>query len=186
MHERPNDEKDMRNGNDGRTDAAEGLRAAADAEYLAIRDGVGLDGFAGCVRDRSLSQLRLPLNNPDACRYLRWVNDHFAEETTFLNFLLNVWDCKLPDGRRVRPPTPNEYAVFCSKRIVETASDERLAEADRTVDVDLQARFISDAYYFCTYSRWLSSGLAGCIAKWGTFEDNLKEGDEFATIEKDW
>jgi hypothetical protein len=43
--------------------------------------------------------------------------------------------------------------------------------------IDSNAEFIRDAYLFWSYPMWINSGLAGCVMKWGTFEDNEKPGD---------
>ena len=55
-------------------------RAKDDPEYNEIRElGFGI-GFVEYMKDKDLSDIRLPLNNPEAYQYLCWVNEHFATD----------------------------------------------------------------------------------------------------------
>lgn len=150
-----------------------------DPEYIEIKGADFMD-FLEYMKDKDLYNIRLPVNNPEAYQYLRWLNAHYHEDYgCFLNYVLNGWDAFL-SKKPVRPPTPREVAIFSAKRIVELAERKEKdvgSESDRALFIDTNAEFIRDAYLFWSYPMWINSGLAGCVMKWGTFEDNEKPGD---------
>ena len=161
-------------------------RGPDDKEFCAIKNvdfGQFLE-FTKLNKDFTLESIRLPLNNPEAYQYLRWVNEHLCDDYgCYLNYLLNIWDetCSV---KPVRPPTPREVAIFNSRRIVELADNKELSDPDRNMYIDMNAEGIRDAYLYWNYSIWISSGLAGCILKFGTFENNMKPGDEYQIWEE--
>lgn len=143
-------------------------------EYCAIQN-VDFAEFVEFMKDKSLYDVRLPVNNPEAYQYLRWANEYLCRDTNFLNYVLNIWDESF--GDRVRPPTPREMAVVHAQKILDATKDEK----DREFRIDTNAEFIRDAYHYWNYPDYIRYGLAGCIMKWGTFEDNEKPG-----VEKDY
>ena len=163
-------------------------RLKDDPEFLEIK-GVNFMDFLEYMKDKDMYNIRLPVNNPDAYQYLRWLNAHYHQDDygCFLNYILNGWDAFL-SKKPVRPPTPREVAIFSAKRIVDLAERKEVghSESDRALFIDTNAEFIRDAYLFWSYPAWINSGLAGCVMKWGTFEDNMKPGDEdtFITYEE--
>lgn len=140
-------------------------------EYCAIQN-VDFGEFVTFMKDRSLYDVRLPVNNPEAYQYLRWANEYLCQDTNYLNYVLNIWDESF--GDHVRPPTPREMAVVHAQKILDATKDEK----DREFRIDTNAEFIRDAYTHWNYPDYIRSGLAGCIMKWGTFEDNEKPGAE--------
>ena len=150
-------------------------RAKDDPEYNEIRElGFGI-GFVEYMKDKDLSDIRLPLNNPEAYQYLCWVNEHFATDTTFLNFLLNIFDAGF------KPLTAREHAVMNVKLMADYAKDMD-KDGDEGKEAkwhfDLCAEAIQNAYAYWSYPQWGDVGLAGCLLKWGTWEDNENPGDE--------
>lgn len=155
------------------------FRPKDDPEFLAIKDGVDFLEFVEYMKDKDIYNVRLPVNNPEAYQYLRWLNANYHQDDygCFLNYILNGWDAFL-SKKPVRPPTPREVAIFSAKRIVDLAERKDIeSESDRALFIDTNAEFIRDAYLFWSYPMWINSGLAGCVMKWGTFEDNEKPGD---------
>ena len=140
-----------------------------DTEFIEIKNGVNATDFLQYMKGKDIHNIRLPLNNPDACKYLRWLNAkcHRGEYGCFLDYILNGWDACFSD-KPVRPPTPREVAILCAKHIT---------EGKLAMFIDTNAESIRDAYLFWSYPIWIESGLAGCVMKWGTFEDNEKPGD---------
>ena len=157
-------------------------RPKDDEEYNAIKS-VDYMKFLDFMKDKDLENLRLPLNNPEAYQYLRWLNEFFVDDNNHLNYLLNIWDAQLSD-KPICPPTPREQAIFNSRRIVEIADDKELDPKDKGIYIDSNAEMIRDAYQYWCYPIWISTGLAGCVMKWGTFEDNVKPGDDYITWEE--
>ena len=158
------------------------IRPHNDKEYCEIKDYVDFVRFVKFMKDRRPATLRLPLNNPEAYKYLRWLNNYFIDDSCYLNYLLNIWDETFK--KPVRPPTAREVAIFNSRRIVEIVESAEIKDADKDVFIDSEAEFIRDAYQYWSYPIWIASGLAGSVMKWGTFEDNVKEGDEFLVWEE--
>ena len=162
-------------------------RPKMDPEYFDIKHGVELLDFIEFMKGKSLESIRLPLNNPDAYQYLRWLNEHWVDdfEGNHLNYLLNLWDSPFAD-KPVRPPTNRELAVFNAKEIVRLAESKDIPDGEKEMYIDMNAEGIRDAYHYWCFPIWIGSGLAGCIMKWGTFEDNMKPGDEdkFITYEE--
>ena len=117
---------------------------------------------------------------------MRWLDHYFYDNNNYLNYILNTWDFAIMDGEKpVRPPSIRELAIVQSRPIARIDDDNQPPfQLDMGMAIDTHAEIISDAYYYNLYSKWISSGLAGCLLKWGTFEDNLKEGDEFITYEE--
>ena len=156
------------------------FRPKDDPEYLEIK-GADFMEFLEYMKDKEIHNIRLPLNNPEAYQYLRWLNAHYHcdDYGCFLNYILNCWDAFL-SKKPVRPPTPREVAIHCAKRIVDLAERKEVgySDSDRALFIDTTAESIRDAYLFWSYPMWINSGLAGCVMKWGTFEDNEKPGDE--------
>ncbi len=150
-----------------------------DPKFLEIKEANFMD-FLEYMKDKDIYNIRLPVNNTEAYQYLRWLNAHYHHDDygSFLNYVLNCLDAWL-SNKPVRPPTPREVAVFNAKRIVDLADREKVgnSESDRALFIDIKAESIRDAYLFCSYPIWIVSGLAGCVMKWGTFEDNEKPGD---------
>lgn len=150
-------------------------RPKDDPEYNEIRYlGFGIE-FIEYMKDKDLYDIRLPLNNPEAYQYLCWVNGHFATDTNFLNFLLNIFD----EG--FKPLTARENAVMNVKLMSDYAKDmdkEGTEGKEARMHFDLCAESIQNAYAYWSYPQWAEVGLAGCIMKWGTWEDNEKPGDE--------
>ena len=150
-------------------------RSKDDPEYNETRElGFGLK-FIEYMKDKDLSDIRLPLNNPEAYQYLRWVNEHFATDTNFLNFLLNIFDAGY------KPLTAREHAIANAKLILDYAKDiDKVGEEgrDARMFLDSSAEAIQNAYAYWSYPQWGDVGLAGCLLKWGTWEDNEKPGDE--------
>ena len=148
--------------------------------YNEIRtSGYGLKFFA-FMKDKDLAAIRLPLNNPDAYQYLRWVNDNFATDTNFLNFLLNIFDAGY------KPETAREHAIRNAKLLLDYAKDidkEGEEGRDARMNVDICADAIQDAYAYGSYPDWAEKGLAGCVLKWGTWEDNEKSDDKYEIYE---
>lgn len=156
-------------------------RSVDDPEYRDIKDCANMMSFVEYMKSKDIEELRLPVNNPEAYNYLRWLNNYFVDDNNYLNYLLNLWDENYGE-KPVRPPTAREVAIFNSRRIVEIADSDEIDE--NGVYIDNNAELIRDAYQYWCYPIWLASGLAGCILKWGTFEDNVKPGDEFTTWEE--
>ena len=160
-------------------------RSADDPEYRGIKDCVNMMSFVEYMKSKDIEELRLPVNNPEAYNYLRWLNNYFVDDNNYLNYLLNIWDEQRINGDTpVRPPTAREVAVFSARRIVELADSTDLDSQNRGVYIDSDAEFIRDAYQYWCYPIWIASGLAGCIIKWGTFEDNVKDGDKYQVWEE--
>lgn len=161
------------------------FRPKDDPEFLAVKEGVDYLKFVEYMKDKDLFGIRLPVNNPEAFLYLRWLNEFHCpdEDGTFLNYILNIWDMGMND-KSVRPPTPREAAIFNSRHLLEILDDKEIKdEKDRMMFIDFTAEFIRDAYHYWSYPSWIHSGLAGCIMKWGTFEDNEKPGDKYQIYE---
>lgn len=136
--------------------------------------------FFEFMKDKDLAAIRLPLNNPDAYHYLRWVNDKFATDTTFLNFLLNIF------YSGYKPETAREHAIRNAKLLLDYAKDiDNEGEEGRyaRMNVDICADAIRDAYAYGSYHDWAEKGLAGCVLKWGTWEDNEKSDDKYEIYE---
>ena len=154
-------------------------RQKDDQEFLEIKEGVGLMDFIKLIGDKNLENIRLPLNNKEAYQYLRWINEHYVDDDdgNFLNYILNLWDAWCHD-KPIRPPTPRELAIVTARRIVKNADDKEIKDDERGLYIDFDAEMIRDAYRYWNYHVWITSGLAGCIMKWGTFENNVKPGDE--------
>ena len=154
------------------------LRQKFDPEYFDIMNGVGLGDFVEFMKGKSLESIRLPVNNTDAFNYLRWLNHHWVDsfEGNHLNYILNLWEMPIAD-KPVRPPTIRELAIYNSKDIVRVAENSDMEDWEKELYIDFDAGVIRDAYQFWCYPVWIKSGLAGCIMKWGTFEDNLKPED---------
>lgn len=150
-------------------------RPKDDPEYNDIRNlGFGIE-FVEYMKDKELSDIRLPLNNPEAYQYLHWVNEYFATDTNFLNFLLNIFDAGF------KPITARENAAMNVKLMADYAKDmdkEGQEGKDARWHFDVCAESIQNAYAYWSYPQWGNVGLAGCIMKWGTWEDNEKPGDE--------
>lgn len=150
-------------------------RPKDDPEYNEVRElGFGI-AFIEYMKDKDLSDIRLPLNNPEAYQYLRWVNEYFAADTNFLNFLLNIFDAGF------KPLTAREHAIANAKLILDYAKDiDKGGEEgrDARMSLDSSAEAIQNAYAYWSYPQWGDVGLAGCLLKWGTWEDNEKPGDE--------
>lgn len=142
-----------------------------DPEYCDILD-VDFAKFVDFMKDKKLESIRLPVNNPEAYQYLRWANEHLCQDGNNLNYILNLWDADF--GPRVRPPTPREIAIEHAKAIVNATKDESRSQFDREFSIDTNAEFIREAFLYWNYPSYISHGLAGCIMKWGTFEDNEK------------
>jgi hypothetical protein len=158
-------------------------RSADDPEYRDIKDCVNMMSFVEYMKGKDIEELRLPVNNPEAYQYLRWLNNYFVDDNNYLNYLLNIWDEQyMVKKKPVRPPTAREVAIFNARRIVEIADSDEID--GKGVYIDSNAEFIRDAYQYWCYPIWIASGLAGCILKWGTFEDNVKECDEYLTWEE--
>ena len=154
-------------------------RPADDPEFISVKCGVDFITFVRFMADKELADTRLPLNNEDACRYLRWLNLYYSEDNPYLNYILNKWD-ETSASKRVRPPTPREYAIVSARHMVRLADSPHESENHRGMFIDFYAESIRDAYFFCRdYPTWISRGLAGCVMKWGTFEDNMKDGDDY-------
>jgi len=151
-------------------------RPKDDSEYNEIRElGFGLK-FIEYMKGKSLSDIRLPLNNPEAYQYLRWVNEYFAADTSFLNFLLNIFDAGF------KPLTVREEASMNVKLMSDYAKDmdkEGQEGKDARLHFDLCAESIQNAYAYWSYPQWGEVGLAGCLLKWGTWEDNEKPDDKY-------
>ena len=164
------------------------VRDKDDPEFLDIK-GADFLPFLEFMKDKEIHHIRLPVNNPEAYQYLRWLNAHYHNDDygCFLNYILNGWDAWISE-KPVRPPTPREVAIHSAKHIAHLAEgkDDGIPESDRSFFIDSSAEFIRDAYLFWSYPMWIHSGLAGCVMKWGTFEDNMKPGDEdtFITYEE--
>lgn len=156
-------------------------RSADDPEYRDIKECANMMSFVEYMKDKDIEELRLPVNNPEAYNYLRWLNNYFVDDNNYLNYLLNLWDGNFSE-KPVRPPTAREVAIFNSRRIVELADSSEIDE--KGTFIDSNAELIRDAYQYWCYPIWIASGLAGCIVKWGTFEDNVKPGEEFVTWEE--
>lgn len=157
-------------------------REMDDPEFTAIKNGVSLVQVIEFMKDRDIEGIRLPVNNPTAYQYLRWLNAHWLkDESCYVTYILNLWDEYIMP-KRVRPPTPRELVICSAKRIVELANnnDEKNdIVVHKNMFIDTNAELIRDAYLYWNYPAWIESGLAGCIMKFGTFEDNLlKPGDE--------
>lgn len=136
--------------------------------------------FFEFMKDKDLAAIRLPLNNPDAYQYLRWVNDNFATDTNFLNFLLNIFDAGY------KPETAREHAIRNAKLLLDYAKDidkEGEEGRDARIKVDFCADAIQNAYAYESYPAWAEKGLAGCVLKWGTWEDNEKSDDKYEIYE---
>ena len=162
-------------------------RPKMDPEFFDIKHGVDVGKFVDYMKGRSLENIRLPLNNPEAFSYLCWLNEFWVEnyDGCHLNYLLNLWSSPFGD-KPVRPPTAREMAIYNARRIVKLADNTDLAPSDKEMYIDVNAEGIRDAYHYWCYPIWIASGLAGCVLKWGTFEDNEKPGDEdkYVTYEK--
>ena len=156
-------------------------RSVDDPEYRGIKECANMMSFVEYMKSKDIEELRLPVNNPEAYNYLRWLNNYFVDDNNYLNYLLNLWDENFSE-KPVRPPTAREVAIFNSRRIVEIADSDEIDE--KGVFIDSNAELIRDAYQYWCYPMWIASGLAGCIIKWGTFEDNVKPGEEFVTWEE--
>ena len=158
-------------------------RSIDDPEFCAIKEGVGFMEFVGFMKDKNLETIRLPLNNPEAYQYLRWINEYFCGDNdgNYLHYILNIWDAMIGD-KPVRPPTPREIAICVARRIVKNADDKEITDDERGLYIDSDAEMIRDAYRYWNYPDWIASGLAGCVMKWGTFEDNVKPNDEMKYI----
>ena len=159
-----------------------------DPEFCAIKNGVDFLEFVKFMADKQIASTRLPLNNPEAFRYLCWLNARYIDggDGCFINFLLNLWDNDFTNGgKKVRPPTAREYAIRSANEIMRLKNATDIDADMKDICIDAQAEMIRDAYAYWCYPIWIATGLAGCVMKWGTFEDNLKDGDEFATYE-DW
>lgn len=154
-------------------------RPIDDAEFCKIKKGVSIISFIEYMNGKSLETIRLPLNNNKAYQYLRWLNEHWCsdDDGCFLNYILNIWDAWLSD-KPVRPPTPREVAICAARRIAKNADDKSIDDNERGFLIDSDAEMIRDAYHYWNYPIWVTSGLAGCVMKFGTFEDNVKPGDE--------
>lgn len=162
------------------------FRPKDDPEFLAIKQDVDFLAFVEYMKDKDIYNIRLPVNNPEAFNYLRWLNEFHCpdEDGTFLNYILNIWEGTFNDGP-VRPPTQREVAIFNSRHILEILDDKEIKdEKERRMFIDFTAEFIRDAYHYWSYPDWIRSGLAGCIMKWGTFEDNEKPGDKYRIYEE--
>ena len=162
------------------------FRPKDDPEFLAVKEGVDYLKFVEYMKDRDLFSIRLPVNNPDAYQYLRWLNEFYFldDDGNYLNYILNIWDGTFKDDS-VRPPTPREVAIFNARHILEILDDKEITdEKDRRMFIDFTAEFIHDAYCHWSYPSWICSGLAGCIMKWGTFEENEKPGDKYRIYEE--
>lgn len=61
-----------------------------------------------------LEEIRLPLNNRKALEYLKWASMHFNGDSTYLNYIINMWE-PLMGEERVRPPTMRELAVYMAR-----------------------------------------------------------------------
>ena len=157
-------------------------RPKDDEEFNAIKS-VDYMEFLHYMKDKDLHNLRLPINNPDAYQYLRWLNEYFMDDNNYLNYLLNIWDAQFSE-KQIRPPTPREVAIFNARHIVELDKSEDIKSEDKKMDIDFSAEFIRDAYQYWCYPIWIVSGLAGCVLKWGTFEDNAKPEDDYITWEE--
>lgn len=157
-------------------------RPKDDEEFNAIKS-VDYMEFLHYMKDKDLHNLRLPLNNPDAYQYLRWINGHFSDDNNYLNYLLNIWDAQFSE-KQIRPPTPREVAIFNARHIVELDNSKDIKPEDKKTFIDFAAEFIRDAYQYWCYPIWIASGLAGCVLKWGTFEDNAKPEDDYITWEE--
>jgi len=156
-------------------------RSVDDPEYRGIKECANMMSFVEYMKSKDIEELRLPVNNPEAYNYLRWLNNYFVDDNNYLNYLLNLWDENYAE-KPVRPPTAREVAIFNSRRIVEIADSDEID--DKGMYIDSNAELIRDAYQYWCYPIWIASGLAGCIIKWGTFEDNVKPGEEFLTWEE--
>jgi hypothetical protein len=75
-------------------------------------------------------------------------------------------------------------AIFSARRIVELSEDKKIEDSERGTYIDPNAELIRDAYQYWCYPIWIVSGLAGCVLKWGTFEDNAKPEDDYITWEE--
>ena len=153
-------------------------RPKDDEEFNAIKN-VDYMEFLHYMKDKDLYNLRLPLNNPAAYQYLRWINGHFMNDNNYLNYLLNIWD-----EQKIRPPTPREVAIFNARHIVELDNNKDIKPEDKKTYIDFTAELIRDAYQYWCYPIWIATGLAGCVLKWETFEDNAKAGDDYITWEE--
>lgn len=151
------------------------IRYRDDPEYNAIRySAFGMD-FYKFMEHRDLAEIRLPLNNPKAYEYLRWVNEHFATDTNFLNFLINITCCGF------KAVTAREHAIANAKLLLDHAKNidnEGEEGMNAKMFLDSAAEAIQNAYAYWSYPHWIEKGLAGCLLKWGTWEDNEKPGDE--------
>ena len=158
-------------------------RPIDDPEFGAIKEGVCFMEFVEFMKNKDLENIRLPINNQEAYQYLRWVNEYFCgnNDGNYLNYILNLWDGWI-SNKPVRPPTPREIAICAARRIVKNADDKEIADNDRGLYIDSDAELIRDAYRYWNYPDWIMSGLAGCVMKWGTFEDNVKPDDEIKYI----
>ena len=155
-------------------------RPKDDTEYNAIRYYGFNYRFVKFMKDKDLADIRLPLNNPEAYQYLCWVNEHFATDTNFLNFNLNIFD----EG--YRPVTAREHAIANAKLLLDYAKDinkEGTEGKDARMHLDMCAEAIQNAYAYGSYPHWEDVGLAGCLLKWGTWEDNEKPGDKYEIYE---
>ena len=157
-------------------------RPKDDEEFNAIKS-VDYMEFLHYMEDKDLKNLRLPINNPDAYQYLRWLNQYFMDDNNHLNYLLNIWDAQFSE-KKIRPPTTREVAIFSAHRIIELDNDKDIKPEDKKTYIDFNAEFIRDAYQYWCYPIWISSGLAGCVLKWGTFEDNAKSEEDYITWEE--
>lgn len=157
-------------------------RPKDDKEFNAIKS-VDYMEFLHYMKDKDLHNLRLPLNNPDAYQYLRWLNGHFIDDNNYLNYLLNIWDEQFSE-HQIRPPTPREVAIFNARHIVELDNNKDIKPEDKRMGIDFSAESIRDAYQYWCYPIWIASGLAGCVLKWGTFEDNAKSEDDYIAWEE--
>lgn len=155
------------------------FRPKMDPEFFDIKHGVDVGKFVDYMKGRSVENIRLPLNNPEAFSYLCWLNEFWVDnyDGCHLNYLLNMWDSPFAD-KRVRPPTAREMAIHNARRIVKLADNPDIPASDKEMYIDVNAEGIRDAYHYWCYPIWIASGLAGCVMKWGTFEDNMKPGDE--------
>ena len=153
-------------------------RSKDDTEYNDIRNlGFGI-GFIEYMKDKELSDIRLPLNNPEAYQYLRWCNEYFATNSNFLNFLLNIFDAGF------KPLTARENAVINVNLMSDYAKDMDKEGTDgkaARMHFDWCAESIQNAYAYWSYPQWAEVGLAGCLMKWGTWEDNEKSDDKYET-----
>ena len=163
-------------------------RPKDDPEYCSIKDDVVLIDFITYMKDKDLFNIRLPVNNPEAYNYLRWLNEFFITDNNHINFLLNLWDENFitSKGKKVRPPTAREVAIVNARSILNYISDKDVKPSERGMMIDFAAGFIGEAYQFWSYPIWIEKGLAGCVMKWGTFEDNMKEGETYTTYEEDY